>query len=88
MSEGALTGEASKAAAGDVHGRVVGAPAEEFVWITDPERLIGVGAEGVHDGLVGGGQLGRFGFGPGRGEFRDDLAGRDEFRQTRLRAVP
>jgi hypothetical protein len=43
-----------------------------------------VGVEGVQDDLVGGGQLGRFGFGPGRGEFRNDLAGRDKFRQTRL----
>lgn len=31
LSEEALTGEASKAAAGDVHGRIVGAHAEEFV---------------------------------------------------------
>ena len=34
--------------------------------------------------LVGGAQLGRFGFGPGRGEFRKDLTGRDKVRQTRL----
>ncbi|WP_158690533.1 hypothetical protein [Streptomyces sp. 142MFCol3.1] len=37
-----MTGEASEAAAGDVHGRVVGAHAEEFVQITNPEHLIGV----------------------------------------------
>lgn len=75
-----MTGEASKAAAGDVHGRVVGGHAKEFVQFTDPERLIGVGVEGIQDGLVGGGRPGRFGFGPGRCEFRDDLPSRGEFR--------
>jgi hypothetical protein len=43
-----------------------------------------VGVEVVQDDLVGGGQLRRFGFGPDRGEFRNDLPGRDKFRQTRL----
>jgi hypothetical protein len=41
LSEEALTGEASEAAAGDVHGRVVGGHAEELVQLTDPERLVG-----------------------------------------------
>jgi hypothetical protein len=45
LSEEALTGEASKAAAGDVHGRVVGGHAKEFVQFTDSERL-------VHQGLL------------------------------------
>lgn len=59
LSEEALTGEASKAAAGDVHGRAVGGHAKEFVQFTDPERLIGLGVEGIQDGPVGGGRLGR-----------------------------
>ncbi|MFJ2764503.1 hypothetical protein [Streptomyces prasinus] len=64
--EEALASEASGAAAGDVQGGVVGRHAEEFVQITDPEFLAGVLVEGIHDGLAGGGLLGRIGCGSGR----------------------
>ncbi len=70
LGEEALPSEASEAAAGDVHGRVICVHAEEFVQLTDPEHLVGVLIEGVHDGLVGGVRLGRIGLGPGRCELR------------------
>ncbi|MFI2436676.1 hypothetical protein [Streptomyces sp. NPDC018693] len=82
MGEEALAGEASKAASGDVQGRIVGSHAEEFVQFADPERLVGVLVEGVHDGLVGGGLFGRIGFGSGRREFGDDLPGGGQLRET------
>jgi hypothetical protein len=54
LGQEALAGEASKAAAGDVHGGVVGGHAKEIVQFADPERLVGVLVEGVRDLLVGG----------------------------------
>ena len=61
LSEEALAGEASEAAAGDVDGCLVGGHTEEFVQLTGSEPLIGMLVEGVHDGLVGGVRLGRCG---------------------------
>ncbi|WP_405576418.1 hypothetical protein [Streptomyces sp. NBC_01092] len=57
------------------HGRFAGGHAEEFVQLTDPERLVGVGVEGVDDDLAGGGQLRRFAFGSCQCDFCDDLSG-------------
>ncbi|GAA3836090.1 hypothetical protein GCM10022403_080860 [Streptomyces coacervatus] len=72
-----MSGEASEAASGDVHGRVVGGHAEEFVPLTDLECLVAVLVEGVHDGLAGRGRLERIGLTSvsGRREFGDDLLG-------------
>ncbi|GAA3828090.1 hypothetical protein ACFS5L_02685 [Streptomyces phyllanthi] len=48
------------------------------------ELLVGVLAEGVHDGLVGGARLGRFGIFPGRCEFGDDLLRGGQVRESRF----
>ncbi|MGW3513200.1 hypothetical protein [Streptomyces sp. NPDC000994] len=48
----------------------------------DPECLVGVLVEGVHDGLVGGGLFGRIRFGFGRCEFGDDFPGGGQVRET------
>lgn len=45
-------------------------------------RWFGVLVEGVHDGLVGGVRLGRFGFASSRCEFRDDLLGGGQVRES------
>ncbi|MFE4721507.1 hypothetical protein ACFRLW_34865 [Streptomyces sp. NPDC056728] len=52
--------------------------------LTDPEHLVGVLVEGVHDGLVGGVRLGWIGLGPGRCEFDDDLPGGSQVRKARF----
>lgn len=66
LIEEALSGEASEAAAGDVHARLVGGHAEEFVQVTDPECLVGVLA-------FDGGQVrkARFVLGEGGGQVLD-----------------
>ncbi|WP_405954884.1 transposase family protein [Streptomyces phaeochromogenes] len=84
LSEEALAGEASEAAAGDVDGRLVGGHAEEFVQLTGSELLVGVLSEGIHDGLVGGVRLGSIGFASCRCEFGDDLPGGGQVRESRF----
>ena len=53
---------------------------------TDPERLVGVLAEGVHDDLVGSGLLGQFKlpFVSGRRQCGDHLSGGGQLHETRL----
>ncbi|WP_193241856.1 hypothetical protein [Streptomyces phaeolivaceus] len=53
---------------------------------TDPECLVRVLVEGVHDGLVGGGLFGRIEFTSvaGRRDFGDDLSGGGQLRETRF----
>ncbi|WUK10146.1 hypothetical protein OG871_02170 [Kitasatospora sp. NBC_00374] len=84
LGEEALASEASEAAAGDVDGRLVGGHAEEFVQLACPECVGGVLVEGVHDGLVGGVRLGRFGFGSCRRDLHDDLSGGGQVREPRF----
>jgi hypothetical protein len=84
LDEEALSGEAAQTAAGDVDGCLVGGHAEEFVQVTGSKLLVGVLVEGVHDGLVGGADLGWIGGGSCRSKLRDDLAGGGQVRESRF----